>query len=502
MLMLHVDKEKPESVYRQLLDQITDLIEKGVLRPGYRMPSSRQLAGQTGLNRSTIVRVYEELWALGYVESTPGSYTRVRRRMPVVHPRAGGGQASGSGTTDAGDRGEPNVQGADAPARGGIQGAGTPVQGGILGAAGHAETIRMDLLEPDPRLIDRRMFKACAREAIGDPKAGFFGYTHPRGYPPLRDVLGQHMRLHGIHASDENILITNGSQNSLQLVFQSFATEKTTVAVESPTYSMVIPLLRTLGVKVAEIPMKRDGMDLNVLSRHMQTGKIGLVYSMPTFHNPTGVTMSQSGREELLRLCERHKALLVEDGIEEEMKFFGKTHLPVKSMDKKGVVIYLGSFSKVMAPGFRTSWVIADKKIIERLAEVKTAFDLGSNTASQAILHRFCASGGYELHIRRMMRAFRKRLQNALDCLKTCIPAEKASWEAPLGGFLIWVKVHGLKPGTDLERHFLQHGVAIRDGRSFYYSHRHSSHIRISISGCSEWEIEEGIKRIGRALSV
>jgi DNA-binding transcriptional MocR family regulator len=471
MLVIKLDRRRPRSLFRQMLEQIIGLIEAGVLAPGYHMPSTRKLAERIGVNRSTVVKVYEELWALGYVESTPGSYTLVRHRKDIVS--AGHWPAAGK------SRSQESLQESAQM---------TP-----------QSAIRMDRLEPDPRLINRQLFAASARKAVHDPDFDMFGYCHPRGYPPLRKTLIRHMRLHGIHASDENILITSGSQNSLQLIFQAYASPGKAVVVEAPTYSMVIPLLRQLGLKVLEVPMERDGMDLEALRKVMATQPVCLVYSMPSFHNPTGTTMGQAKREDLLDLCYRHGALLIEDSIEEEMKFFGKVHLPVKSMDDKGVVMYLGSFSKVLAPGFRTAWIIAGKQHIERLSGVRTAYELSSNTASQAILQHFCSSGGYELHIRKMMRVFRKRMKTALGALKRNIPHDLASWEEPLGGFLIWLNIKPAIP--DLESRLERHGVRVAHGSDFFYTPHPGQSIRISISKCDEQEIEEGIRRLGQALA-
>jgi DNA-binding transcriptional MocR family regulator len=495
MLILKLDRRKSRSLGRQMLEQIIDLIERGLLPPGYQMPSTRKLAERTGVNRTTVVRVYEELWALGYVESTPGSYTLVRRRKEIV---------------SAGDQpaiGKPgNTGGAPVPVKKTLLDSGeTPPQSGrgIQPRSGQEtmdmELIHMDRLEPDPRLIDRQLFAASARRAVHDPADDMFGYCHPRGYPPLRRTLVRHMQLHGIHASDENILITSGSQNSLQLICQAYGSPGKAVVVEAPTYSMAIPLLRQMGLKVLEVPMEKDGMDLEALRIAMATQPVSLVYSMPTFHNPTGTTMGQARREALLDLCDRHGALLIEDSIEEEMKFFGKVHLPVKSMDDKECVLYLGSFSKVLAPGFRTAWIIAGKQHIVRLAGIKTAFELSSNTVSQVILQHFCSSGGYELHIRKMMRVFRKRMKTALLALKRHIPPDKATWDEPLGGFLVWLQI---KPEiSDLESRLETHGVRVAHGNIFFFTPPPKQYIRISISKCNEQEIEEGIRRLGQALA-
>ena len=498
MLVIKLDRRRPRSLFRQMLEQIIQLIDAGVLAPGYHMPSTRKLAERIGVNRSTVVKVYEELWALGYVESTPGSYTLVRHRKDIVSA----GHRPAAGKSRSQESLQESVQMTPQSARGGLP---QSRCGTLLQTAREDQmnkgtgVVRMDRLEPDPRLINRQLFAASARRAIHDPDFDMFGYCHPRGYPPLRKTLVRHMQLHGIHASDENILITSGSQNSLQLIFQAYASPGKAVVVEAPTYSMVIPLLRQLGLKVLEVPMDRDGMALEALRKVMATQPVCLVYSMPSFHNPTGATMGQAKREALLDLCHRHGALLIEDSIEEEMKFFGKVHLPVKSMDDKGVVLYLGSFSKVLAPGLRTAWIIAGEQHIERLSKVKTAYELSSNTASQVILQHFCSSGGYELHIRKMMRVFRKRMKTALGALKRHIPHDLASWEEPLGGFLIWLNIKPAIP--DLESRLERHGVRVAQGSDFFYTPHPGQSIRISISKCDEQEIEEGIRRLGQALA-
>ena len=485
-MLLHINKSSDRSVFDQLISQIRTLIDEGTIEEGFRMPSTRQLAGSLGVNRTTIVRVYEELWALGYLESNTGSYTRVRRRKEIR-------QASVvAGTID-----DPAM--------------------GLFESCNRCPTDRMDRyaqlmteplpgvidfyhLVPDPRLIDRKMMATCFREVLTDTSFNVFGYNHPRGYPPLRQVIKNHMELHSIHASDDNILITNGSQSSLQLIFQSFARPGDTIAIEAPTYAMLFPLVRYYRLNVVEVAATPSGPDLEELRRQAAQGLIRFVYVTPTFQNPTGATMPQQNREELLILCEQHRIILIEDSIEEEMKYFGRVHLPIKSMDRHDHVIYLGSFSKVLAPGLRTAWVIASSDCIRKMTAVKTMTDLTSNTLSQAMLYRFCRLGYYELHLRRMMRIFRRRMKTALKSLKSHMPPGIVRWDEPLGGFLIWLEIH-TQPPVDTEGWFQQHGVRITDGSLFYFTPSEGFRIRISISKCNDMEIETGIRRIGEAIN-
>ena len=226
-----------------------------------------------------------------------------------------------------------------------------------------------------------------------------------------------------------------------------------------------------------------------------------MLFTMPTFQNPTAITMPQNKREELLSICEKNSIILIEDSIEEELKYFGKVHLPIKSIDHKNIVIYLGTFSKVLSPGLRLGWIIADKECIRKLTALKTIFDLSTNTFSQVLIYHFCNLGYYELHLRKCLRAFRKRMKVALKALKQYLPSEKASWNEPLGGFLIWVKIKINAQNINIEDHLSKFGVSVVDGKNFFIKPTNETFIRISISNCNESEIEEGIKRIGIALN-
>lgn len=485
-MLLSIDKSSSETIFEQLVDQIKSLIESGDLNEGFQLPSSRQLSVSLGINRSTVIRAYEELWAMGYLESTPGSYTKVRKRK-VQNQHA-------NPITNKNKFWEDLFTGEFKPDPDKIK------KFSQLISDNRDDIISFDRLEPDSRLIDERLISACFRDALTDSEQNIFGYCNPRGYEPLRHSIISHMRLHGVNTSEENILITNGSQNSLQLIFQAFLSKDDVIAVESPTYSMLIPLIKYFGCKIFEIPVTEKGMDIDLLEQYLREHPIKMIYTMPTFHNPTSVTMPQDRRERLLSICEKHKVIIIEDSIEEEMKYFGKVHLPIKSIDTHGVVIYLGSFSKILAPGFRIGWIIADKECIDRLTTLKTIFDLSSNTLSQIMLHRFCKSGYYELHIRKFLRAFRKRMKVALKSLKTYMPADKVNWTEPLGGFLIWLKLNIKRKDIDLEEHFRRYGVKIISGKSFFYNPPNEHYIRFSISKCNEAEIEEGVKRMAKAI--
>lgn len=483
-MLFSVDKEKGEPIYSQLINQIKGLIENGDLKEGHIMPSTRQMAQSLGINRSTVIRVYEELWSSGYFDSSPGSYTRVRK----PHVLKGFSVEEDGNETFWRD----------------ALSAGFPVNTDKIYRSGlrpGKEIINFKKLEPDPDLIDKKAFRDCFGKTVMETGNGVFGYCQPQGYEPLREEIASHMRLHCINVCADNVLITNGSQNSLHLLFQTFINPEDTIAIESPAYSMLIHMANYFRCKIVEIPVNADGLDISVLRGRLKRKRIKMLFTTPTFHNPTGVTTSPVKREKLLTICEENDIILIEDSIEEELKYFGSVHLPIKAMDRMNRVIYLGTFSKILSPGLRLGWIIADKECIKRLTTLKTIFDLSTNSFSQILVHNFLKSGYYERHLRRCMREYRKRMKTALKALKEYLPPEVATWWEPLGGYTIWIKMNGAFNETSPEEYLLKFGVLVADGSGFYITQPKDRHFRLSISGCNESEIAEGIKRIGQALN-
>jgi GntR family transcriptional regulator/MocR family aminotransferase len=226
-----------------------------------------------------------------------------------------------------------------------------------------------------------------------------------------------------------------------------------------------------------------------------------LVYTIPNFHNPTGITTSQAHRERLLALCVKHRVPIVEDGFDEEMKYFGMAVLPIKSIDSQGVVLYLGTFSKVVSPGVRIGWIAAHRAAIDRLLVIQRASSLAGNTVAQAALARFCGTGLYEAYLRRVHKVYRKRMQLLLQGLRDHLP-EGVEWTQPTGGYTLWLRVPGAAAGEAvLCERFDREGVHLTAGSLFFARPQADAHFRISIACADESEILEGCRRLARALN-
>lgn len=486
MLILNVDKDSAVPAYQQICQRVIGLVQTAALGPGDRLPPTRELARTIGVHRSTVIRAYGELWALGYLESRPGSYSTVRRPARA----AATGQSAGQSFIDWDTIATPSARGALEDARRGV-----PEHDTTRGIVDFAR------LSADRRLIPSDDVRRCLKAALLDEGKDLLDYGEAAGYRPLREVIARHMRTHGVAVSTEEIVVTGGAQHALDLVLRLLVRAGDRVAIESPTYSAALSLLRLHGVDPVDVPMGPEGMDLDVLAASFERERPVLVYTIPNFQNPTGVTTSQAHRERFLALCEAHRVPIVEDGFEEEMKYFGKAVLPIKSMDARGVVIYVGTFSKVVFPGLRIGWIAAPRECVDRLIAIQRVSCLAGNCLAHAAAERFCRGGLYDRHLRRIHAVYRKRMQAMLKGLADHMP-DGVEWTRPLGGYTLWLRVTGARVDeSTLCARLRQDGVSVSPGSLYFRTPPGTVSFRLSIACVAEAEITEGCRRLGRSLS-
>lgn len=489
MLLLKLDERNSKPLYQQILEQIREKIENRVLLPGEMLPSTRRLANSLNIHRSTVANAYQELWALGFVDMRPGACPRVRKRMQIATPdnRTEKGLIDWNRTASA---------------------ASTVIWQANRHSQSHLNrqentpVIDFSSTDMDCRLFPLEKIRSCLNHAIKSQGNSILTYGDPAGFFPLRKYIAHHLQNHGISVTSDEILITNGLQQGIDLVFRMLAAPGKSVAIESPAYKEAIPLLKFCGLKPIEIPIRTDGMDLSVLADKMEQEHPSLVYTMPNFQRPTGVSTSQSHRERLLSLCETYGVPILEDGFEEEMKYYGRVVLPIKSMDKHHLVIYCGTFSKTLFPGIRIGWVAAEKECIERLMAIRSISDLSSSMILQAGVYEFCQRGYYDCHVNKMHRFFRKRMQTILTALNHYILPKWAEWEEPSGGYLIWLKLKfPVSLEEDLNKFFTQYGIQVKITDHFFSFEAKGTYLCLSISMLNEAEITEGIQRLAQSLA-
>ena len=492
MLLLKIDRASGVPAYRQICDRIAALVDDGTMRPGDRLPPTRALGTAIGTHRSTVVRAYDELRALGYIESRGGSYTTVRRRVRPPATRSDANDRKGDGLIDWNAATRPSVRVLHAhPAMEPFKSSPTE------------EVIDLDRLSADPSHAPGDELRRCIKSVLVRTGGAALDYTDAAGWGPLRDVIAARMRNHGVAVSSDEILVTAGAQQALDLVLRYLTSAGDRVVVEAPTYGMAHPLLKLHQVDPIEVPLLDDGMDLDRLQRVLQRKRRRpkLVFTMPNFQNPTGITTDQRHRERLMVLCEEHRVPLVEDGFEEEMKYFGQAVLPVKSMDSRGIVLYVGTFSKVVFPGQRIGWIAAPRQAVARMTDIKHASCIAGNTLAQAAAARYCSGGEFEAYLRRIHRVYKRRMKALLQGLERHMP-EGATWTKPSGGYTAWVTVRevGVTESELLER-IMRAGVKVGPGHRYFATRPAATHFRLSVACASEEQIEIGCRLLGGALA-
>lgn len=489
-MILNLDRGSPVPVYRQILDGVVRLVDGGTLAAGDRLPPTRSLARAVGVHRSTVLRAYEELWALGYLESRQGSYSTVRAHRPRCQPAesekppglidweriASSNARAAQGDTEQRESERPRAQ---------------------------PGVVDFSRLGADRELTPHQDLGRCLKAALAEQGQELLDYGDAAGYLPLRGTIARRLRVHGVEVSNREVVITNGAQNAIDLVLRALTRPGDRIVVESPTYLSALPLFRLHGLDLRAVPVREDGMDLRLLERALDREKPVLVYTMPTFQNPTGITTSQAHRERLLALCESRSVPILEDGFEEDLKYFGKAALPIKSMDQRGIVIYVGTFSKVVFPGLRIGWVAAPPGLSRLLGALQRTCCLAGNTLTQAAVHRFCEAGLYEAHVRRVHRAYRRRMSALLSGLAERMPSRGVEWTKPQGGYTLWLRVTDprLRGAEEpLHARLLAAGVKLSPGSPFFSQAPAEPHFRICVTSLSEAEISEGCRRLGRVL--
>ncbi len=486
MLLLRIERRRASApVYRQIVEGIGRLVDTGAFSAGQRLPPTRTLAATLGVHRSTVVRAYQELWALGYLESRPGSYSTVRRPPARAAETAGPPSTFRWATlaTRAARRVADECSWRSDP------------------AADGAGLVDFSNLTADRALAPIDEVRRSVRQALLEEGRGLLGYGDPAGHRPLREWLARRLRLHGVAVSADELVVTSGAQQAIDLVLRVVTRPGDRIVVESPTYGDALRLFRLHGLRLIDVQMLEDGMDLERLERRLKRERPRLVYTIPNFHNPTGITSSVAHRERLLSLCRTAGVPILEDGFEEEMKYFGRVALPVKSADVHGRVAYVGTFSKVVFPGLRVGWLAAPAELVRLVVAARRASSLSGNRLTEAAVCRFCEAGHYDAHLRRVHTAYRRRLQVLLEGLAEHLPASGVRFTRPRGGYTLWLEIEAsTHTEAQWQGRLLRAGVRLAPGSRFCPRPPKRPCFRLSIAGLDEKQIREGCRRLGQCL--
>ncbi|MBC7318210.1 PLP-dependent aminotransferase family protein [Candidatus Bipolaricaulota bacterium] len=357
---------------------------------------------------------------------------------------------------------------------------------------------------PDPAAFPLDFLANVAQEEILHNAVKSLQYTTTEGKRPLRQSLAQWLLEEGIKTTMDQIVITAGSQQGLDLLGRVFLNEGDAVFVSLPTYLGALQAFRAYQPTLVGIPLEEDGMDLDFLRRAIREARRAghdpkLIYVVPDFQNPTGITWSREKREELLEIAEEEDLLVVEDIPYRWLRYEGE-HLPtIASLDRYGRVIVLLTFSKILAPGLRIGALVGPEEVVNMVVTLKQGADLCGPSLTQRLAVRFLTDYNLKEHFARLCQHYRGKLAAMLDALARHMP-EEATWTKPEGGLFVWVKLPDGVDTTKMLERALAHKVAYVPGQPFFADGSGQNTMRLSFALATLEQIEEGIRRLGAVV--
>jgi len=471
--MWNLDRTSKTSLYQQIAAELEKRITLGEYPPGTLLPSERKLAGQLGVNRSTIVQAYDELRASGLVESAQGSGTKVMTHkwgiVPKITPNWK--QYAEGGTF------LPNLPAIRRIREALRQSSAHPL---IDFASGELST---DLFVGEP------LQQVLREQPFTEP----LGYDDPQGFLPLRETLVAFLeRRAGVRTTASSMLITSGSQQSLYLITQCLLSPGDAVAIEDPSYSYSLPMFQSAGLRLFRLPVDRRGIRPQDIVPLYKQHRIRMIFVNPNFQNPTGSVLAPERRRELLDIAAELGIPIVEDDPFTLTASSGSPPPTLKSLDSSGNVLYVGSLSKIAASGLRIGWLLAPQTIVRRLADARQQMDFGLSSLPQWAAHHLLAGGHMEQQLDRLRVELARKKAALTDALSGHM-GELLSFEPPAGGLTLWCRLERPADETRLLDEAIKRGVVFTPG-SVYGSDRR--YLRLSFARPALAQIPRGVERL------
>lgn len=489
---IHLDRRVDEPLYMQLVHEIQERIRTGRIAGGAKLPSTRAAAVKLRVNRITIVDAYRVLREQGWVRSGVGAGTF------VLGPADAGGRRTMEGDAISTSGGSVPID------FGGVSFWASRLNemprpdtnrgGGDAGAA----MIRLTSPTADPESFPVAEFREVLDEIFRREGAACLDYGPVDGYAPLRTEIAAILGRKGVRVDPGRILLVNGSQQGLELAFRLLAGNGRSLIVEEPTYHLALRTARALGLRVYGVPVDEEGLRIDRLERLLDDTRPGLLYTMPVFQNPTGVSLSPARRRRLLSLTAERGLPILEDHFDGELGYRGDAPPPLLGERPQAEnVLLLGTFSKILFPGLRVGWLVVPEPLVGPFSEIKICSDLSGGLLTQMALYEFCKRGFLDTHLDRIRARNRGRLEATLDALESSMPAG-VRWWRPAGGMCVWVRLPRGIDGDLLAAEAERRGVAVSPGSAF---HSRAEDGRDAVRVCFVRETEERIRAGVRLLS-
>lgn len=469
-LAIKLEPAGGEPLHIRIADSLRGQFEHGALAPGDSLPTSRDLARDLGVSRSTVVRAYEQLTREGWIEGRVGRGTRVSDR-----PTSAKGRPNWDLLLTERVRGQ------------------SPEYADVLRMLSEPDLLSFAGGLPSPEFYPEESFQQITSDVLRHQGTKLLQWCPVDGYPPLRSWIAER-----VGCEPDSVLISSGSTQALHLISQAFVEPGDTVVVEAPTYSGALRAFRTAGARIVSIPCGPEGIDVDRLEATLGRVRAKLLYVVPTYHNPTGSLLSTEKRRRLLAVCAQHGLPVVEDDAYATLRYDGP-HVPtLRSLDDHELVLYVSTFSKAIFPGLRVGWLAAPPELVRRLSALRNVIDLFTNSIAQGSLYEFCKRGLLEAHIQRVRPLYAERRDAMAAALRRYCPS--LQFEVPHGGLFIWAQLPAGIDSRRLLEEAVELGIGFMVGSLFFAEEGGRDRIRLCFACHSPEMIAAGIRKLGLAL--
>lgn len=485
-MRIPLDQQSTVPLYQQVENYLRQQILSGALAAETRLPATRQLAQELGISRITVNNAYATLESEGLLYSRTGSGTFVLAR-PTLALNHNDDNSHHWPLWQQGFAGEtePPYEVQHASARQ-IRKHPNPIAFTGVG---------------DPREYPIKEMLHTMQDLLQRDGASALEYgTLDNGYAPLRTTVTHVLASQGISAHPDNVLITAGSQQAMALVCQLLLKAGDVMLVESPTYNLALELFRTLDLQLIGVPVDGDGMKVEEVEPLLQQHHPKLIYTIPNFQNPTGACLSGARRRQLVMLADRYNIPVLEDDFVGDLRYEGRVQPALKSLASEGRILYMGTFSKMLMPGLRVGFLVAEGPIFKRLVELKRVSDLTISTLIQRTLDAYVNVGQYQRHVQRSCRLYRQRRDTMLAAIRHHLPPT-VQVDPPQGGLFVWLRLPEGMSSVKLLPFATEAGVEFAPGARFFPDPaKGEAYLRLNFATRTPEEIEEGITRLARAM--
>ncbi|MBI9047856.1 MAG: PLP-dependent aminotransferase family protein [Anaerolineaceae bacterium] len=486
-MRIPIDRENTTPIYRQVEQFIREGILSGSLAAEQRLPASRQLGADLGINRLTIEKAYGELEAKGLIYTRIGSGTFVSaQHYTEENTQSENGSISLPKWQDDLGQFMPLVLFKD--------------EDELLLEMNHPDPISFSSGIGDANLFPVDEFRKVIHGVLKRDGMTALDYGDKEGYLPLRQMIVQILGSQGLHTKVEHVMITAGSQQAISLISQILLKPGDTVLVEKPTYSGALNLFRSIGVKIVSIPVDEKGMLVEQLEDTLRAHRPQLIYTIPNFQNPTGACMNGSRRRHLVALADQYNVPILEDDFVGDLRYDGFANPSLKALDSGGRVIYVSTFSKMLMPGLRMGYIVTEGPLFERLVEWKVVNDLATSSLLQRALESYVTVGRYQAHLRRATLMYGKRCEAMIKAIHNHLPVD-IRFTRPQGGLFIWLQLPESIEAEELLAIACQQGVGFTVGNQFFVDPDEGRHcLRLNFVAQTPDRIELGIIRLSESI--